>query len=178
MATVSTVQTVPGRACGSCNLCCKVYDGPYPGKAAGQWCKHCTPGQGCVIHDERPQSCADFFCLWMMVSTFGPEWKPEQARFVMTIDPATEFLLVQVDPGHRDAWKKEPYYRQLKQWAIAGIDRGKQVIVFHNKAAIVVLPDKDVDLGVLAPGERLVVTRQPRVGGGFHFDASKVAAEG
>lgn len=33
-------QPAPGRACGACTLCCKVYDVPAVESVAGQWCRH------------------------------------------------------------------------------------------------------------------------------------------
>src|SRR5258708_27094970 len=47
IAMNSDARVIPGRECGSCTLCCKVYNIPEIGKAAGKWCKHCTPGKGC-----------------------------------------------------------------------------------------------------------------------------------
>lgn len=154
------VQTpVPGRACGSCNLCCKVYDGPYPGKAAGQWCRHCTPGraEGCAVYDARPQGCRDFHCLWMTAPWLGDEWKPERSRMVATFDPAAKALLVQVDPGAANAWRREPYLGQLRAWAKAGWRERRHVVVFVNRHATVVTPDREEAIGTLEPGDRIVV---------------------
>src|SRR5580698_7880286 len=55
---------VPGRECGSCTLCCKVYHVAEIDKVAGKWCQHCKPGSGCAIHDSLPKQCAEFNCLW------------------------------------------------------------------------------------------------------------------
>lgn len=106
----------------------------------------------------------------------GPEWKPDRARFVLTIDPATRFLLVQVDPGLPMAWRKEPYYSQLKRWSAAGLQNGRQVIVFNDRAATVILPNTDAVLGVLEPDDRVVISSHPLVGGGFAFSAHKQKA--
>ena len=103
----------------------------------------------------------------------APEWKPDSARFVMTIDPNTQFMLVQVDPGHALAWQREPYYSQFKKWAAAGLEAGRQVIVFVNRSATVVLPNKDVPLGEIGPEHRIVVRRVPVVGG-FDLIAEKI----
>ena len=48
-------QPAPGRECGACTLCCKVFDVPVLEKPAGQWCKHCLPGRGCGIHGPLDQ---------------------------------------------------------------------------------------------------------------------------
>jgi hypothetical protein len=163
----------PGRDCGTCSLCCKVFEVEVLNKPLGQWCPHCTPGKGCGIHETRPAHCRAYHCFWMLAPFLGPEWKPEKARFVLSIDPHTKFLLAQVDPAQPTAWRNEPYYNQLKQWATAGISMGRQVLVFNGKAATVILPDKDVELGVIAPDERIFFTMQPVVGGGFSFNVEK-----
>lgn len=164
-----------GRDCGSCTLCCKVYDVPSLEKPAGTWCRHCLPGRGCGIHETRPQHCRSFHCLWMTQTWLGPEWKPERAKLVLSVDPSTNFLFVQVDPGAPGAWRREPYYRQLKQWAAAAVNERRHVVVFLNKSATVVLPDRDVQLGVLGPGDR-IVARERRTAQGVTLDVEKVAA--
>src|SRR4051812_32045712 len=88
-------QPAPGRACGTCTLCCKVYDVPALDKPVGQWCGYCKPGRGCGIHLMRPDHCRSFHCLWMTETWLGPEWKPERSKIVLSIDPATRFLFAQ-----------------------------------------------------------------------------------
>ena len=169
------VEPAPGRHCGSCTLCCKVYDVPVLEKPAGTWCPHCKPGRGCAIHATRPDHCRAFFCLWMTQTWLGPEWKPDRAKMVLTVDPATSFLLVQLDPGTPNAWRAEPYYRHLKQWAAGAVARGRQVVVFLNKSATVILPDRDVPIGVLGPNDRIVM-RERETASGRVLDVEKVAA--
>lgn len=165
------VEPAAGRACGSCTLCCKVFDVPALEKPAGSWCRHCKPGRGCGIHATRPDHCRAFFCLWMTQTWLGPEWKPDRSKMVLTVDPVTHFLLVQVDPGTPNVWRSEPYYRNLKQWAAGAASRGRQVVVFLNKSATVILPDRDVPLGVLGPNDRIVMRETPT-----GFEVEKVAA--
>lgn len=168
-------EPAPGRECGGCTLCCKVYDVPALDKPAGTWCRHCRPGQGCGIHETRPAQCRSFHCLWMTQGWLGPEWKPDRSKIVLSVDPATRFLFAQVDPGAPAAWKREPYYGHLKQWARAGAPERRHVIVFLNKSATVVLPDRDVPVGVLGPGER-ILTRETRTAAGVSLTVEKVAA--
>lgn len=167
-------EPVPGRACGTCTLCCKVYDVPPLAKPAGRWCGHCRPGRGCGIYETRPEPCRAFHCLWMTQDWLGPEWKPERSKLVLTIDPGTRFLLVQVDPGAANAWRAEPYYRSLKQWSAAGAARKQHVVVFLNKSATVILPDRDVPLGLMAPGDR-ILARERQTGTGMIVDVERVA---
>lgn len=168
-------EPAPGRACGACTLCCKVYDVPVLDKPAGTWCRHCRPGRGCGIHETRPAYCRSFHCLWMTQGWLGPEWKPDRAKMVLTIDPTTSFMLVQVDPGAPNNWRTEPYYGHLKQWAAAGLPRRRHVVVFLNKSATVILPDRDVPLGVIGPSDRIVV-RESATPTGRRLEVEKVAA--
>src|SRR5258707_4525960 len=78
------VALVPGRSCGTCSMCCKVYSIRELSKPAGRWCVHAVRGAGCAIHPNRPRSCRDFFCSWLVDPNLGPGWKPEVSRFVLS----------------------------------------------------------------------------------------------
>jgi hypothetical protein len=101
----------------------------------------------------------------------GPEWKPDQARFVLTVDPATKWLFAQVDPGAAQAWRREPYLGQFRRWAAAG---QRPVIVFVRKLATAILPDREVALGEVGPEDRLVL-REELAGGRPRSTVAKVA---
>jgi hypothetical protein len=175
--TAYVAKPADGRDCGTCTLCCKVYDVPVLAKPAGKWCSHCTPGKGCGIHEMRPEHCRAFNCLWMTEGWLGPEWKPERSRFVLTIDPVTKFLLIQVDPGSPKAWRAEPYFTQIQQWAAAAADNGRFVMVFNNKSATLLLPEGEVELGVIKDGER-IITRRRNTPYGPRFDVIREPAQG
>jgi hypothetical protein len=151
-------MTSPGadRSCGSCSVCCKVLGIETLGKPQGTWCPRCKIGIGCGDYDNRPQECRTFACLWLTQSFLGPEWKPERAGFVLAAEHGGARLVVYVDPGKPTAWRKEPYFRQIKAWAAAAAARRHQVIVFVNNRAVAVLPDREVDLGLLKPGDKVV----------------------
>ncbi|MCA3564025.1 MAG: hypothetical protein IOC90_06000 [Methylocystis sp.] len=148
-------QAAPGRDCGACTLCCKVYEVPSLNKPMNKWCSHCTPGRGCGIHATRPDHCRSFFCLWMTDGRLGPEWKPEVAKFVLTIDPVSRYLLVQVDPGQPKTWRQEPYYSQLRRFAQALLPHEQLVIVFNGKSGTVVTASRDIELGIMGPDDRI-----------------------
>ncbi len=136
------------RSCGSCTLCCKVYEvPPVDNKPAGIWCKHCKPGAGCAIWQDRPQFCRDFQCMWILDERLGPEWKPETARFVMSYTPDQHMLGIRVDPGAPHAWKREPYLGGLHRWAKALAERNHFVMVNVGETGFLIMPERIVELG-------------------------------
>jgi hypothetical protein len=151
---------VPGRSCGTCNLCCKVYSIRELEKPAGRWCTHCVRGQGCSIHASRPRSCSDFFCSWLVDPNLGPEWKPEVARFVLSADATHRAIMVTVDPGRPRAWKREPYYGMLRKFSEVFFRINQKVLVSLDGDITVVLPDRDVAIGRVGRGDEIVVWRE------------------
>jgi hypothetical protein len=151
---------VPGRSCGTCSLCCKVYSVKELDKPAGRWCVHSVRGGGCSNHDNRPHVCRQFFCSWRFDPNLGPEWKPEVSRFVLSADPAWQALTLMVDPGMPLAWKREPYYATLKQFSEVFFRIGQKVLVNLGGHITVILPDRDVPIGRMAPGEEIVLWRE------------------
>ncbi len=147
---------VPGRECGTCTMCCKVFRIPEVDKVAGQWCRHVAQGRGCSIHATRPDVCRTFFCHYLRNGQLGPEWKPAQAKFVLYTEMNGKRLVVATDPSAPVAWRKQPYYAQFKRWAAAGVGQGGQVIVFNAKRATAVLPDRDIDLGIVEVGDEVI----------------------
>jgi hypothetical protein len=149
----------PGRACGTCTLCCKLFPVPELDKPAGRWCQHIVQGRGCGIHETRPGVCRAFFCQWIYNAELGPEWKPEIARFVLSIYPGTNSLAVTVDPGNPTAWRDPRYLPSLRLWARTALEQGDQVLVFVGARAIAILPEREVDLGEISPGDAIVSLR-------------------
>jgi Fe-S-cluster containining protein len=151
---------VAGRSCGTCSLCCKVLPVPELSKPAGQWCVHSAPGSGCAAHADRPLACRQFFCAWRLDPNLGPEWKPEVSRFVLSTEPAHGALVVTVDPGMPLAWRRAPYYARLKQLSELSFRQDRKVLVSLRGHITVILPDRDVVIGAIAPGEEIVVWRE------------------
>ena len=138
------------RECGTCALCCKVYHVPAVDKPAGVWCRHCQPGVGCAIHASRPQHCRQFFCLWITESNVPEAWKPDRSRIVLTTFPANGFLYAQVDPGSPQAWRKAPYYDDLRRMAKRLNEQNRHVIVFVGDVATLIMPEEAVPLGKMS----------------------------
>jgi hypothetical protein len=151
---------VPGRSCGACSMCCKVFHVPEFDKPAGQWCRHTIHGKGCAIHETRPPVCRAFFCHWMRNAALDDAWRPDRSKLVLYTEAEGRRLVVIVDPSSPHAWKKDPYYPQLKRWAGAAVAADHQLVVFHGMNATVVLPDRDVPVGTVAVGDDIFIHRR------------------
>ena len=154
MSVPASPQLVPGRECGSCMMCCKVPPIKALKKPPGKWCPHAVFGKGCGIYADRPAVCSAFYCEWMRNPSLGPEWKPDKAKLVVS------FPDIWVDPSVPNAWREPPYFTRIKQWAVEGPERGEFVLVRIGPRLIVVLPDREVDLGHVDPEAQLTVSRE------------------
>lgn len=152
----------PTRTCGACTLCCKLFPVPELGKPSGRWCKHIVQRRGCGIHADRPPVCRAFFCQWIYNEDLGPEWKPDTARFVLSIYPGSNSLVVTADPGNPRAWAREPYISALRRFAAAALAQGDSVLVFQGDRGSAILPDREVELGVIRPGDTIATLRGPK----------------
>ena len=155
------------RRCDGCTLCCKLLLIRELDKPEGDWCKHCNHGEGCQIYEQRPAECRAFHCGFLQLDSLSEDWRPSKCKIVLA--PYDTRLVAYVDPGRPDAWKAEPYYSHLKQWAVQNLTRDKQVVVYIGARAIVILPNKDVDLGDVAEDEFIIITGQ-----GTELDAIKL----
>ena len=149
-------EIVEGRSCEGCGLCCMVPEVHEIEKPLGTWCQHCSTRKRCDIYETRPQECRDFHCGYLTLPSIGEAWKPSKSKIILTAENDGNRVLALVDPGRPDAWRKEPFYSQLKAWAEAAAPHAGQVVVRINRRAIVILPGEDVDLGDVGPDEAIV----------------------
>lgn len=147
-------MTAPGRECGDCTLCCKVMAIEHLAKPASSWCPHCKPGRGCLIYPERPEERRNFNCLWLVNDRLDQRWRPSKSRLVLTT--SDDGIEVRCDPGFPDAWRKEPFRGEIQQWAASGETRDVTVVVVIGQRMILVTPDREFDLGVVGPDQRIV----------------------
>jgi hypothetical protein len=170
---VATDPRVPGRDCGSCTLCCKLLGVTDLEKPRGQWCRHCEIGRGCRIYDTRPAGCREFFCGWLVDPRLSEAWRPADSKIVVLVEGGGKRIIAYVDPDRPAAWRREPFYSTLKRWSAAALRHGGTVAVSLGQKRIVVLPDRDVDLGALAEDE-VIATRERRSAAGLTYDVFKL----
>ena len=147
-------MTAPDRACGDCTLCCKVMAIEQLAKPAGSWCAQCRPGRGCLIYHDRPTECRSFSCLWLLNDRLDQYWKPNRSKLVLTT--SDDGIEVRCDPGFPDAWRKEPFRSEIHQWAVSGETHDVTVVVIVGQKMILVAPDREFDLGIVQPDQRIV----------------------
>jgi len=165
MSDVDGVALVPGRACGECTLCCKLLRIDALQKPVAVWCRHCDVNHGCTIYGKRPEDCRHFHCGYLTMRQLGEEWKPSKSKMLIAGELGGRRIAVHVDPARPDAWRREPFYSTLKQWARAAISEHKQVVVFIAGRAIVILGDREIDLGIIGADERILIGERKTIGG-------------
>jgi hypothetical protein len=115
----------------------------------------------------------------MIAKGLGPEWKPERAKFALFVTNDGRRLTAHVDPGLPSAWRRAPYYENFKKWAREGIARTPDmhlVDVMIGDRCIVVLPDRDVDLGPMSENETVTLVRT-NTANGMRVEVQRVAGD-
>ena len=149
-------------------MCCKLPRIPALNKPAQKLCVNCNAGVGCNIYDSRPQTCVEFYCMYMLNAAMGDEWKPSRSKMMVTYEASEERLVVHVDPSRRGAWRSQPFHAQIKKWA-ANSPRG-HVLVWDGHTVIVALADRDIDLGQAKDGQHILI-RAKHTAAGKHYEA-------
>jgi hypothetical protein len=159
-----TRQPAPGRECGTCTLCCKLIAVTALEKPPGTWCPHCVRGKGCGIYQTRPPECRTFYCHWMLEKGLTADWKPEKAKFALVTSEGGHMTAF-VDPGFPGAWRSSPYFETLKRWSLEGAraNPARIVTVRIGTRGIVILPDREIDIGMIGPDD--AIRLEPGPGG-------------
>jgi Fe-S-cluster containining protein len=130
-------------------LCCKVFsiDVKEISKPANEWCTHCRPSKGgCSIYADRPSVCRDFVCSWLVDSGTNDHWFPQKSKIVISRSDAPPILHFDVDADYADAWRREPYYQEIKTMALDGLRHETFSVYVHaGNRDWVILPDEDVE---------------------------------
>jgi hypothetical protein len=81
-----TNQLVPGRECGDCNVCCRIFaiDKPEIQKQPGALCRHCANGP-CEIYQTRPDVCRTYYCGWRRLEILEEDWRPDKSGILVEL---------------------------------------------------------------------------------------------
>jgi hypothetical protein len=137
------------RSCDECSMCCKLLDIAEFNKPAHRWCPHVAKGGGCSIYDTRYDTCRGYACGWQLDETLGPEWRPNKSKFILHTGEGELGLWLVVDPSQPLAWKREPYYRQIKTWSSLARDGSGYVAISVGTRSYVVFPEEDLEVTAL-----------------------------
>jgi len=73
-------------------------------KPPAVWCEHCTPGKGCNIYEDRPPTCREFECLWLLDESWPEDVRPDKSHVVMAATKDGARLVANVDPARPNAY--------------------------------------------------------------------------
>ena len=167
----STPDLVPGRSCADCTMCCKLLAIDVLDKPRGTWCPSCDQKRGCTIYETRPDPCRGFYCGYLRLPDLDDRWKPAKAKFLINYEDKANRIVIHADPARPDAWKVEPYYKTIKQWAASSQRQGGIVLVWAGSRATIVLPDRDIELGDVREDQLIVpIERMTARGAEFTFE--------
>ena len=107
------MSAIPGKSCGSCNMCCQILDIVELKKDAGILCENCVGGSGCQIYQSRPQVCRDFECEWLTERSIGPQLKPDKVGTLFLICPDSDQYQAVTDPKRPTAWRHPLVFKHL-----------------------------------------------------------------
>ena len=165
MVSANNVNTpvVAGRSCTGCTMCCKLLGIKELEKPQQNWCSQCNIGVGCKIYDSKPDECSTFFCGYLLNTSIGEAWRPSHCRMVLNYEAHANRIVIHVDSSRLDAWRREPYYSEIKGWAAMAAENQGQVIVWQGLDAVAVLPDREINLGHVR-SDQLIITRATAAG--------------
>ncbi len=111
---------IPGKACGACNMCCKVLDIEELHKPAGPLCPNCVAGSGCAIYNSRPDVCRDYVCLWKSERALSPQLRPDRVGTILMEDEDSDEYRAVCDPDKPFAWRNPLVFKHLVAIAKTG----------------------------------------------------------
>jgi hypothetical protein len=168
---IEPVKPAAGRSCEGCTLCCKLLEVVELGKPAATWCQHCNTGVGCRIYADRPPGCRGFFCGWLANGDVPMHWRPRESRMVIDFQPLKKRMVVHVDPGRADAWRRPPYHGELQVMATRMGETGGYMLVACGANFTMLLGRQEFPLGRLLPTDKIIYHRRPTPAG-FVYDVT------
>ncbi len=78
---------VPGRTCGTCDVCCVALTIKEPElqKPQGYRCHNLVPGTGCGIYETRPKTCREFYCGWRRLKWIRETLRPDTSGVLVRL---------------------------------------------------------------------------------------------
>lgn len=156
-------------------MCCKLMAIDALAKPRAVWCPHCDQKRGCTVYETRPEPCRIFYCGYRMLPALDERWKPSKAKFLVNYESRNNRIVIHADPARAGAWRQEPYYSAIKDWANNAVRENGMVLVWTANRATAVLPGKEKDLGPVRDDQILQASAKPTPDG-FDYDVVVVDA--
>lgn len=121
------------RECGNCTLCCKMLGVAELKKEQNKWCVHCKIHKGCMIYSERPESCRDFNCLWLM-GILPENLYPKDVGVVFGATTDGKRIVVYADPYAPFSYRRGIVAETITKISEGGTD---VIIVAGNEREVV-----------------------------------------
>jgi hypothetical protein len=124
-------------------------------KPAWEECPNVMAGVGCKIYAQRPPSCRQFICGWLLDPYMGPDLKPENCHVVF-YQRSAQHIVATCDAAYPDAWRKPNVVEFLHRLAKANAPHRKVILMEKGRTWYVtetaIVP---TDMGcVISAGER------------------------
>jgi hypothetical protein len=143
---------VQRRNCHGCTLCCKLLSVEELDKAPLTWCAMCDPKAGCKTYEHRPTECRNFYCGYLLDTSLDERWKPSSCKMVVSFEEHANATVIYADAAYPGAWRRDPFYAQIRRWALEAAHKGGQLVVWQGDNKIVVSADGQAHL-VLTPDD-------------------------
>jgi len=134
-------------------MCCKMLHIEALQKPMGVLCAHAVAKRGCAIYGRRPDACRQFECMWLSTDEMPDYWKPDRCNMLVAGDPTGTLISILVEEGYEDAWKRDPFHRDINIWAR---QMRWRVQVLTPKHGWVIFPEEDLFLGERDVGDSIV----------------------
>ena len=100
-----------------------------------------------------------FLCGWLANPDLSDEWRPERSKIVVTLEGGGRMVAAHVDPSQPNIWRRPFFLRKLKAWARLAERDDRLVLVRIGARALVIFPDHETDLGLMAEGDRIMTRK-------------------
>jgi len=147
-------------------MCCMIMGIRELNKPQNVWCDFCSTKRSCDNYEKRPEECRTFNCGYLTISYLDDKWKPNKSKIVLSQELQGRRVTAYADPKRPDAWRKEPYYSTLKNWAKIAATQNRQVMACAGPRTYMIFPDRDVDLGIVEPDHHVITVNAANGSGG------------
>jgi hypothetical protein len=98
--------------------------------------------------------------MWRLRLSLARQRSPRRALEAEPVETGSDHvddgIEIRCDPGSPNAWRKAPYAAEIRAWAEEGERDDMTVLVIIGPRMILVTPDREFDLGMVGPDDRIV----------------------